>query len=76
MTKAELMTEVEKHEIEAESTRAKRDELSAEVKAHEAEIDRLWTELHALGVTRTRPRKGDAPAPARKRGTKAGTENA
>jgi len=77
MTKAELMAEIENHEAEADAARVQRDAAAATIVSHEIEIDRLWTELYALGVTRARPRpaKGEA-AVAKKRGAKAGAENA
>ena len=34
------------------------------------ELEELWDVARAGGVTRTRPRKGEAPAPARRRGAK------
>lgn len=71
MTKAELMAEIEKHEVECDAARCERTAADATIAEHGAEIDRLWTELYALGVTRARPRpaKGE-PAPAKKRGAK------
>jgi len=77
MTKAELMTEVENHESAIKAKRVERAAIDAEIDAHEALLEQHWTDLYALGVTRARPRpaKGEA-AVAKKRGAKAGAENA
>jgi hypothetical protein len=77
MTKAELMAEIEKHETEIDMLRAQRDVLGLQIADHEKALVTLERELYATGWTKARPRKSKGEATvAKKRGAKAGAENA